>query len=254
MTETLHFLCLEMLKDNLDLDEIPISERGSPLIVFRAGSTLSIRLAERWLKLDRRLTAYRDRPAILDQWKFTNGDGALLDLNITMYPHLVESRTGMGILSLAFIDEETFLIKLSAGRIGTTFECRVDDAQIDRREGVLRLTGKIRRNIGYTTNGHLLRNAVEPHGQDAQLVNLLLVFHLTDPVQFWPRYPVPSVALDDPAYDPNRIWGGPTWVNENYLLIEGLGRSGFPDVARALRRSTLEMMCGRAGIYEYYHL
>lgn len=128
-----------------------------------------------------------------------------------------------------------------------------DDAQIDQREGVLRLTGKIRRNIGFTTNGHLLRNAVEPHGQDAQRVNLLIVFHLTDPVQFWPRYPVPSVALDDPAYDPNRIWGGPTWVNENYLLIEGLGHSGFPDVARALRRSTLEMMCGRAGIYEYYH-
>jgi hypothetical protein len=242
-----------MLKTRLDLDETPFSERGSRLMVFRAGSTLSIRLAERWLKLNRRLTAYRDRPVIVDQWKFTNRDGALLDLNIATYPHLVESRTGMGILFLAFIDEETLLIKLSPGRIGTTFECRVDDAQIDQREGVLRLTGKIRRNIGFTTNGHLLRNAVEPHGQDAQRVNLLLVFHLTDPVQFWPRYPVPSVALDDPAYDPNRIWGGPTWVNENYLLIEGLGHSGFPDVARALRRSTLEMMCGRAGIYEYYH-
>ena len=56
-----------MLKTRLDLDETPFSERGSRLMVFRAGSTLSIRLAERWLKLNRRLTAYRDRPAILDQ-------------------------------------------------------------------------------------------------------------------------------------------------------------------------------------------
>ena len=42
-------------------------------------------------------------------------------------------------------------------------------------------------------------------------------------------------------------------MNVNYLLIEGLERSGFPDVAWAFRRSSLEMMYGRGGIYAYFH-
>ena len=35
-----------------------------------------------------------------------------------------------------------------------------------------------------------------------------LVSHLTDPSQFWSRYPVPSVALDDPTYSPTQMWRG----------------------------------------------
>jgi putative isomerase len=548
---------VEMLRNRIDLGEIPFSERGSRLMVFRSGYTLSIRLAERWLKMSRRLTAYRDRPALIDKWSFTDGDGNPLDLDITTYPHMIEARTRVGTLSLVFMDEETLLASLPPGKIGMTFQTRVDKAQTDRRGGILRLTGKIRRNIAYSTNGEIVRNTVEPYGQELQLVKILLesangcslvlnitprlgfqrhipdaeaviqmaarrwnewftaapavgeayqsqyyfawwvmraglisprfyitreamapskiryvgvwqwdayfhslayrhvdmelarnqlrifldhqredgmlpdvvhdegvvthlpypvdadvtkpplaawaawklhqqhpdleflneiyqplsrcihwwfekndldgnglceyqhpyssglddsplwdqgmpvespdlntylyleqealakmaqaigepeqatawseraealarqiiqqswdpqaglfwarkagkrvetrtpfnlfplitgrlpieistrlVAHLTDPHQFWPRYPVPSVAMDDPAYNPTRMWRGPTWANVNYLLIEGLWRSGFPEVARKLRRSTLEMICGRNDINEYYH-
>ncbi|MEK7277572.1 MAG: trehalase family glycosidase, partial [Chloroflexota bacterium] len=80
-----------------------------------------------------------------------------------------------------------------------------------------------------------------------------LVAHLTNPGEFWPRYPVPTVALDDPKFDPQKMWRGPTWVNVNYLLIEGLARSGYADLARELRRRTLEVMMGQEDIYEYYH-
>jgi glycogen debranching enzyme len=64
---------------------------------------------------------------------------------------------------------------------------------------------------------------------------------------------VPSVALDDPKYNPTQMWRGPTWVNVNYLLIEGLRRSGYPELARELRQRTLQMICGQDDIYEYYH-
>ncbi len=84
-------------------------------------------------------------------------------------------------------------------------------------------------------------------------VSSRLVAHLTDPVEFWPNHPIPSVALDDPTYSSSTMWRGPTWVNVNYLLIEGLKRSGFSKEARALSKSTLEMMCAREGIYEYYN-
>jgi glycogen debranching enzyme len=80
-----------------------------------------------------------------------------------------------------------------------------------------------------------------------------LVRRLTDEAEFWTRYPVPTVARSDPRYDPEQMWRGPTWVNVNYLLIEGLKRSGREDVARELRRRTLEMVMGHNDIYEYYH-
>jgi len=80
-----------------------------------------------------------------------------------------------------------------------------------------------------------------------------LAAHLTDEHQFWTRYPVPTVARSDPKYDPLQMWRGPTWVNVNYLLIEGLQRSGYPELAGELRKRTLELIQGQADIYEYYH-
>ena len=59
--------------------------------------------------------------------------------------------------------------------------------------------------------------------------------------------------MDDPKYDPNQMWRGPTWVNVNYLLIEGLQRSGYPELTRDLRQRTLDLIGGRDDIYEYYH-
>ena len=547
----------EILRNRINLVDIAFTERGSRLMVFRTGSTFSIRLAERWLKSSRRLTAYRDRPALIDQWMFSDSDGTPLELDITTYPHVIEARTKMGLFTLAFVDEETMLVNYPAGKIGMSFQTKVDKVRTDERGGVLRLTGKIRRNIIYTTNGTVLRNSIEPYRRELQKVDLLLespegcsmllnitprlgfqrhvpdsravleqaaarwnawfsaapevaepyrsqyyfawwvmraglisprfyitrevmapskiryvgvwqwdayfhalayrhldmvlarnqlrvfldhqldngmlpdavhdegvvthlpypvdadvtkpplgawttwklhqqqpdpeflrevyepltrcinwwyenndldgnglceyqhpyssglddsplwdggmpvespdlntylfleqealanianaiekpedaarwmeranmaasrmveqswdpeaglfwakkegfrintrtpfniyplitgrlpvdistrlVAHLVDPNQFWPRYPIPSVALDDPNYSPTNMWRGPTWVNVNYMLIEGLFRSRFPELARKLRQSTLEMMCCRDDIYEYYH-
>ena len=49
------------------------------------------------------------------------------------------------------------------------------------------------------------------------------------------------------------MWRGPTWVNVNYLLIEGLKRrEGYKDLADELRRRTLEMIMSGDDIYEYY--
>lgn len=80
-----------------------------------------------------------------------------------------------------------------------------------------------------------------------------LVAALTDPGRFWSHWPVPTVALDDPAYDPEAMWRGPVWLNVNYLLIDGLARAGYGDLARKLRERTLEMVCNGDGLYEYYH-
>ena len=80
-----------------------------------------------------------------------------------------------------------------------------------------------------------------------------LVAHLLSPNEFWTRYPIPTVARTDRKYDPNRMWRGPTWVNINYLFIEGLARCGYLTPARVLRDRTLELLMRHNDLYEYYN-
>lgn len=84
-------------------------------------------------------------------------------------------------------------------------------------------------------------------------INERLIAHLTDPAEFWPRYPIPTVAMNDVQYAPLTMWRGPTWINTNYLFIEGLRRIGRDDLADELRDRTLDLVMANDEIYEYYH-
>jgi neutral trehalase len=68
---------------------------------------------------------------------------------------------------------------------------------------------------------------------------------------FGTAYPVPSVPVNSFWFQPRRYWQGPSWVNMNWLIIDGLKRYGFKDHAEALRETTLEMV-EKAGCYEYF--
>ncbi|HSL68965.1 MAG TPA: trehalase family glycosidase, partial [Longimicrobiales bacterium] len=61
-----------------------------------------------------------------------------------------------------------------------------------------------------------------------------LVRVLTDSAKFWRRNGVPSLAADDPYYNPHGYWNGPVWVQWNYLIQRGLLRSGYQRDAREL--------------------
>jgi hypothetical protein len=549
---------LNLLKNRINLHQIPFSDRGSRLLIFQSNGYLTVRLAERWFKREGQLAAYRKRPPLIDQWVFADADGNPLKTRLTTYPHRIDFETSIGTFSIAFVDIETLLITLPPAQCTIKFKANLDKIQTDRRGGVLRLTGDIRRNAAYTTNARIVSHATSAVGTDYQSVHLhldasdggkalllnitprlgfnryipdttqvmdkaaqrwhdwfasappveeeyrqqyyyawwimraglistrfyttreamtpsmihyvgvwqwdayfhalayrhvekhlahdqirivldhqredgmipdaihdegtvtrldfpidadvtkppllawaayklyqhdgdrefmdeiyepivrsnnwwfeqndtdgnglceyqhpyssglddsplwdegmpvespdlntylflqqealakiaraigkeedaemwqgraeamaqrmirigwdaegglfwarrngtrvnvrtpfnlfpiitgqmpaeisdRLVAHLTDERQFWPRYPVPTVAMDDPKYDPHEMWRGPTWVNVNYLLIDGLQRSGYSDLAHELRRRTLDLICCRDDIYEYYH-
>lgn len=81
----------------------------------------------------------------------------------------------------------------------------------------------------------------------ATLVKMLENQHL-----FGPAYPVPSVPVNSSWFNPNSYWQGPTWINTNWLIIDGLKRLGFKDHAAALIDSTLELV-QNAGICEYFN-
>jgi glycogen debranching enzyme len=78
-----------------------------------------------------------------------------------------------------------------------------------------------------------------------------LVKLLENEHQFGPAYPVPSVPTNSFWFKSKGYWQGPTWVNTNWLIIDGLKRYGFKAHAAALSESTIEMV-GHAGCYEYF--
>ena len=80
----------------------------------------------------------------------------------------------------------------------------------------------------------------------AKLVRLLENDH-----KFGPAYPIPSVPLDSPDFDPDRYWQGPSWLNTNWLIMDGLKRYGYSDHVDALKEISLEMV-GKSGFAEYF--
>ena len=208
MIRNFHSPYLELLRNRINLQQIPFSDRGSRLLVFRSDHHLQIRLAERWFKLDQQLASYRQRPPLIDRWGFTDGEGQLLAFELVTYPHRLDFKTSIGTFSLAFVDTETLMLVLPSGPCGVTFTAAMDQSQTDRRGGVLRLTGNIRRNISYTTNARLLLNTVEPlDGGQIQQIRLkmestgesVLMFNITPRLGFNRYLPSPEKTLDAAA-------------------------------------------------------
>ncbi len=69
---------------------------------------------------------------------------------------------------------------------------------------------------------------------------------------FGPAFPLPSTPLNSHWYKPFGYWQGPTWININWLIIDGLKRNGFDDHAEALKESTLELL-NKSGLHEYFN-
>ncbi len=79
----------------------------------------------------------------------------------------------------------------------------------------------------------------------------LLVRQMHDPKSFGTAFPIPSTPISSDYFRPNRYWQGPTWVNMNWLLADGLERNGRRKEAADLRARTIDMVA-HGGMYEYF--
>ena len=69
--------------------------------------------------------------------------------------------------------------------------------------------------------------------------------HLINPKEFWLKYPVARYAATEPDYFQGTHggcnWRGTNWVPTDYMIMHGLIRYGFEDIARELADRTFKM-------------
>lgn len=65
-----------------------------------------------------------------------------------------------------------------------------------------------------------------------------LVKHLLNPEKFWRKYGVPTLSADDPWFTPYVDycckWNGPVWLLWDYMVLDGLKKYGYNDIAEQL--------------------
>lgn len=76
--------------------------------------------------------------------------------------------------------------------------------------------------------------------------------HLKNPDEFWSVYPIPTVAKDEPSYQPAEMWRGPTWIGINWFVYQGLMRYGFIEEAAHIKDRSAALI-ELSGFREYFH-
>lgn len=80
----------------------------------------------------------------------------------------------------------------------------------------------------------------------------MLVSTLLDTSKFWLKFPVPSVPKNSPYFNPEKYWQGPTWINTNWLVIDGLRKYGYENEAEQIRQKSIKLV-EKSGFYEYFN-
>jgi glycogen debranching enzyme len=137
-----------------------------------------------------------------------------------------------------------------AGRVE---QALVDKCYDEQRGIFFDLLGSAEKPSGVVTVTSLLPLMLDH--LDPAICARLVDEHLHNPAEFWLPYPVPSVAANEPSFDPEAktglLWRGSTWVNMNWFLVGGLRQHGYENMADELITRTMEMVA-RGGIREYY--
>ncbi|OGE87817.1 MAG: hypothetical protein A3J07_03850 [Candidatus Doudnabacteria bacterium RIFCSPLOWO2_02_FULL_49_13] len=76
--------------------------------------------------------------------------------------------------------------------------------------------------------------------------------HLLNPDEFWCEFPIPTVALNEPSFDPEGFWRGPTWIAVNWFIFKGLLNYGLTEPAEKIMRTSIELIT-QSGFREQFN-
>ncbi len=201
MTNTSPFTLL--LKDRINLTQIPFTDCGSRLLVYENDGLFSIHLARQPLDLAASPLDTASHLALIEQGAFTDENGVPMETHITTYPHHLLCHTGLGDFILAFQDNEALLLTPPPGTWGVSFHVRAEKAHTDSRGSVMHINGHVQHDLAYTTNAHILRNQIEPQPDGSQRVSLVarsepgdsLLLHISARMEERHYLPDPDEAL-----------------------------------------------------------
>jgi GH15 family glucan-1,4-alpha-glucosidase len=92
-------------------------------------------------------------------------------------------------------------------------------------------------------------------GVASQISEEIMHRHFFNGNEFDAKYPIPSVAINEPAFDPFEsiyIWRGPTWIINNWFLHKFFLDKGYTKEATRLVSSIKELI-RKSGFREYYN-
>ncbi len=151
---------LDLLRNKIDVTQVPFSDRGSRLLIFKQKdeSRLSLKLAERLMEVDPALEAHVHRPPFLRDLCLLGSDGQALDFHLETSPAVLTFSTELGRFELTFQDELTLAFGLPADST-----CGIRFTLL--KEHYLMRTGgesSLRRMISYSTNSRFVKNETKP--------------------------------------------------------------------------------------------
>jgi glycogen debranching enzyme len=177
-----------LLKNQIDIEQVPFSDRGSRLLVYKEinKSRLYLKLAERLMGLDPTLEAHVHRPPFIRDLELLGPNGNVLDFHIDTSPALLEMSTDVGKFELAFRDATRLAFGLpDNSTCGIRFKIQADCYLYTNSNG----ESCPIRYVSHMTNGTIIKEQNTPE-DGANLVEVLvqsngnstLQFHVSDKI------------------------------------------------------------------------
>ena len=152
---------LSLLRNHIDIKNVPFSDRGSRLLVLqdKQSSSFYIKLAERLTTIQPDIEAYLRRPPFIQDFFLLDENGEELDFTLTTYPHVVHIQTAPGDFALVFQDEKTIALGLPPqSTVGVRFHVQPQFWETTEGGGVFKGV----RNLVNTSSCETVLNEIKP--------------------------------------------------------------------------------------------
>jgi putative isomerase len=89
---------LHLLENQIDIKQVPFSDRGSRLLVYQHADkpALYIKLAERLIHYEAGIESYLKRPPLIENLEFIDEDGNVLDFKTSSSAEMLRFETNIG--------------------------------------------------------------------------------------------------------------------------------------------------------------
>lgn len=158
----------------------------------------------------------------------------------------------------AYLALECKLLKKFAGILGVTFDGpdysnQVADYFFDKEKGFF-FDRRLKNGSFIQEPGCEAYTPLWTEVATADQVKAMLPL-LTDTAKFSTYIPFPTVAADNPKYNPRGYWRGPIWLDQTYFAIRGLRNYGYNKMADEYTLQVFDRLQGLkegAPIHENY--